>query len=331
MMARAELPPTAEAVAEAALPASVEPEAPAAATSANTVHVDSMDRTTEPAASKLRPVEPIDLAGVTTAPIPTGEPIFERVDPRTLLIEEAYQRDLSPRSLKLIRKIAAEWDWRKFKPPVVAFADGGLRIIDGQHTAMGAASRPDVPMIPVMVVEAAEVQDRAIAFIGHNRDRLAVTPMQMHHAAVAAGDEGAATVEQVCARAGVTLVRATYGGRKWSPGETVAIGAISGVIERRGAMGARQMLQVLAGTELAPIRPDHIKAVEAIFTDPLYANDVETLAERGGEDLAAAIAALGEGAEREARLYVDARRGVPMWKALAMQWFKKMRKRRKAA
>lgn len=278
----------------------------------------------------FRKIAPIAVDGDLN-PIATGEPIFERVDPRTLLVEETYQRDLSPKSMRLIEKIATGWDWRKFKPPVVAFADGGLRIIDGQHTAMGAASRPDIEKIPVMVVEASEVQDRAMAFIGHNRDRLTVTAMQMHHAAVAAGDDDATTVEQVCERAGVKLVRGAYGGRAWSPGETVAIGAVVGLIDRRGAMRARQMLQVLAQTDLAPIRPHHVRAVEAIFTDPLYAEDVEALDGRGAEDLAAVIGLLGEGAEREARLYIDARKGVPMWKALAMQWFKKMRKRRKAA
>lgn len=279
----------------------------------------------------LRQIAPVDLGDKPLGAIATGEPIFESVDPRGLLVEESYQRDLSPKSMKLIKKIATEWDWRKFKPPVVAFADGGLRIIDGQHTAMGAASRPDIARIPVMIVEATEVQDRAMAFIGHNRDRLTVTAMQMHHAAVAAGDEDATTIEQVCDRAGVTLVRGAYGGRQWSSGETVAIGAICSLIDRRGAMRARQMLQVLAQTDLAPIRPHHVRAVEAIFTDPLYAEDVEALDGRGAEDLAAVIALLGESAEREARLYIDARKGVPMWKALAMQWFKKMRKRRKAA
>lgn len=91
------------------------------------------------------------------------------------------------------------------------------------------------------------------------------------------------------------------------------------------------MLQVLVAAELAPIKPHHMRAVEAIFTDPLYAPDVDALDQQGADDLTSAIKTLGEGAEREARLYIDARNGVPMWKALAMQWFKKMRKRRKAA
>jgi hypothetical protein len=41
----------------------------------------------------------------------------------------------------------ANWDWRRFKPPVVARTATGLEVIDGQHTAIAAASHPDVLQI----------------------------------------------------------------------------------------------------------------------------------------------------------------------------------------
>ncbi len=321
--------PSPAAVAIAKTPPQPAPDVPASLEPAEGMAI--MATPDDPARGNLRSIAAIDLRGEALWPIASGEPIFERVDPRELLVDETYQRDLSPASMKLIQKIATGWDWRKFKPPVVALADGGLQIIDGQHTAIGAACRPDIDKIPVMIVEAAELQARAQAFIGHNKDRLAVPAIRIHHAAVAAGDEDAATIEQVCQRAGVVLVRSAYGGRKWRPGETIALSAIAGLIDRRGALRARQMLQVLVAAELAPIKPHHMRAVEAIFTDPLYAPDVDALDQQGADDLTSAIKTLGEGAEREARLYIDARNGVPMWKALAMQWFKKMRKRRKAA
>ncbi len=62
------------------------------------------------------------------------------VKPSTLLVDERYQRGLSERSIKLIRKIVSEWDWRAFKPPVVVDVGAGLEVIDGQHTAIGAAT-----------------------------------------------------------------------------------------------------------------------------------------------------------------------------------------------
>lgn len=65
-------------------------------------------------------------------------PISEWVDPATLLVNATYQRDLSERSIQLIRKIIGGWDWTRFKPPVCSLGDRGIEVIDGQHTAIAA-------------------------------------------------------------------------------------------------------------------------------------------------------------------------------------------------
>lgn len=153
----------------------------------------------------LRPITAINCAGLTPSTPSSSGPIFEWVNPADLLVNEAYQRDLAERSIKLIRRIVQGWDWTKFKPPVCSLGDDGMEVIDGQHTAIAAATHPGIDKIPVMIVETETVHDRAAAFIGQNMDRLGVTKMQLHKAAVAAGDEDALTIEQVCSRAGVTL------------------------------------------------------------------------------------------------------------------------------
>jgi hypothetical protein len=249
--------------------------------------------------------------------------------PTDLLIDEAYQRGLSEKSKALIARIVQGWDGRRFKPPIDARTESGIEIIDGQHTAIAAASHPSIHKIPVLVVEAAQVTDRASAFVGHNRDRLTVTAMQMHHAMVTAGDDDAVTVEQVCERAGVTLVRSAFGGYRWKPGDSVAVGAINALIGRRGAKGARELLQALVAAGLAPVGANDIKAAELLFTDPDFAGELEPLPE-GGADLAAAIRTLGAGAQREAK-DMAAMKCLPLWKATAAVWFRKTRKRRKAA
>lgn len=80
----------------------------------------------------------------------------------------------------------------------------------------------------MLVVEAADVQDRAVAFVGHNQDRLPITAIQMHRAKIAAGDPDALTAQQVLDRAGAVLVVGAYGQRGWKPGETVTAGFIEG-------------------------------------------------------------------------------------------------------
>jgi hypothetical protein len=151
-----------------------------------------------------RLIAPIEINGFEPGGTPRALPIFEMVKRETLLVDEGYQRDSSERSLKLVRKIVAGWDWARNKPPVAVLTDAGLELIDGQHTAIAAATHPDIAEIPVMIIEAPERADRAGAFISHNRDRVAVTATQLHVAAIAAGDAEAQAVQRVCLDAGVT-------------------------------------------------------------------------------------------------------------------------------
>nr|WP_313418527.1 DUF6551 family protein [Brevundimonas diminuta] len=268
----------------------------------------------------LRPVQAIDLAE-SLAPIPTEPPLTEWMAPGDLLIEAAYQRDLSPKSMDLIKRIAERWDWRRFKPPVVAWSERGFEIIDGQHTAIGAATR-GIDKIPVLVVEAADLTDRASAFVGHNQDRLAITPIQMHQAKLAAGDEDALTAQQVIDKAGATLVISAYGARGWKPGETVAITTIDQLARKRGAMRARQVVELLVKAHAAPVSAAAIKAVDMLMFKPEFA-------EIDLEHLPTAIIQTGD-VEKEAKL--DAKTHcIPAWEAMGRIWFRKCRKTRRAA
>lgn len=186
-------------------------------------------------------------------------------DPRTLLVEEAYQRAIGEKGMKIIKGMVTAWDWRRFKMPNVCRIDEGLVVLDGQHTAIGAASNPMVEQIPLLVVAGDALADRAGAFVGVNRDRVNLTPMQLHKAAVVHGDEDALTLEQVCMRAGVKVLAAQT--RSWKAGETVAVQAIASLINRRHAKGAREVLEVLVKGGVAPITSQLIKAVEAILFD----------------------------------------------------------------
>jgi hypothetical protein len=132
-----------------------------------------------------------------------------------------------------VREIIANWDWSKFKPPVVVEVDNGFHVIDGQHTAIAAASHPDVRRIPVMVVEAGSVQARAAAFLGHNRNRISITPLQLFHASVAAGDPDALTAQQVCDRAGVKISTSQGGNNLYHPNETPSPQVIAAMAKRK--------------------------------------------------------------------------------------------------
>jgi hypothetical protein len=146
-------------------------------------------------ANNMRSVAPIKAAAQLAGKIRNKPPILLWVRPIELYVDETYQRNLSKKSIRLITKIVQEWDWTHMKPPIAVkdAATGRLFLLDGQHTAIAAASHPDVEQIPVMIVEAeSELSSRARAFIGHNRDRINVTPLQLHHSGVVAEDAQAA-------------------------------------------------------------------------------------------------------------------------------------------
>jgi hypothetical protein len=197
-----------------------------------------------------------------------------RIDPAELWVDGLYQRDLSTKSLKLIEKLVREWDWSRFSIPVVTNVDGAWHVIDGQHTAIAALSHGGIGEIEVMVVDSGAVGERAEAFLGHNRDRIAVTTGELFFAAAASGDEDVNTALNVCQRAGATVLRNPSPGRPFRPGEIIAVSALMKLVKRRSAMQARVVIECLVKAGLAPISAEMINAVDAVLHAPMY-GDVE--------------------------------------------------------
>jgi hypothetical protein len=265
-----------------------------------------------------RPIAAISIAGLTPGAPPTEPPVSMMVKPTDLLVDEAYQRNLSERSLRLIRRMVEGWDWRRFKPPVTSWTDDGLVVLDGQHTAIAAASHPAIAEIPIVVVETADQRAQASAFIGHNRDRLAVTQVQLHIASVAAGDEEAMIIARVCASAGVEIVPAAP--KETRPGQTMAVTAIRALVRQRGEEYAEAALSAAVEAGIAPLTAVHIKAVDHLLGSEEFDGQIDA------ERLVATIQATAAITDAEARVFA-ATHCTPMWKALAAVWFKHRRKK----
>lgn len=215
----------------------------------------------------LRAIKPLPLIGITPKPIPSQQPRFGWANPTDLLVEAEYQRGLTARSIKLIRKIAESFDWLHVKPPVCARGAGNkLCVIDGQHTAIAAASR-GVPKIPVMIVEASDIKRRARAFVAHNTDRLNVTPVQLFLSRLAAGDKSALAAQKVATAAGVTIRRFQPGNGLWEVGDTMAVNGIERLAARYGEDKAVRVLKTLVAAKRAPVAIHEILAVAAVLYD----------------------------------------------------------------
>ncbi|WP_259667099.1 DUF6551 family protein [Rhizobium lentis] len=273
------------------------------------------------AAVALRTITPLDFPDLPRAAVPDWMPEVRLVKPAELVVDEGYQRGLSDRSIRLIRKIVAEWSWLAFKPPIVVEVDARLHVIDGQHTAIGAVTHGGIPLIPVLVVRAEAVAERASAFVRHNRDRIQVTATQLHAALVAAGDEDALTMAQVCDRAGVTLLKNPPPFAKFKPGDSMAVSTIASVISRRHARGAREILEICVKGRAAPVSAILIRAVEHLLFATEYKGQIEP------DRISALLQAMPAQLETEAKRFAVERK-VPLWRATASVIFMNRRKAR---
>ncbi|MCW2309681.1 DUF6551 family protein [Rhodobium gokarnense] len=271
------------------------------------------------AKAEMRRIAAMQFPDISPGMVSETAPVLRDADPLALLVDESYQRNLGERSVRLIRKILSAWDWRAFKPPVVVEVDGDLHVIDGQHTAIAAASHPEIKTIPVLLVDGGAVEDRATAFVKHNRDRIAITPMQLFYARLKAGDEDALTISQVCERAGVRVLKYPPANGRYKEGDTVAVATLEQLIRRRYVVGARKVLDVLVEARQAPVQTAAIKAVETLLFAPEYAGQVDP------GDIATTLRRLGRDAERQAALLAQEHR-VPLWRALVTVLFRNTRK-----
>ena len=273
------------------------------------------------ATGSLRRITAIETKGLTLSDPTTDPPILDWVDPGKLLVDEAYQRSISAKGQKLIKKILADFDWRKFKPPTVVKTDAGFEVLDGQHSAIAAMSHPKIDTIPVMIVDAAKRPDRALTFIGINRDRLSVNPMQLHNASVVSGHPLAIEIEKVCKQAHVTILRSARQPKDYKAGDTIAVRAIETLIKRRGADDAGKLMTALSSADLSPISAAAIKAAEFVIFN---AEDDDRL---DFADVTSVIKSLGDQADREAGLFA-AEHDLPQWRGLASVWLRRSRKKR---
>ncbi len=252
------------------------------------------------------------------------EPTIEWGDPCDLYVDEDYQRTISPAGLALIRRVGnGTFSWRKLKLPVVTLNPEGLRvIIDGQHTAIMAATR-GINRIPWFLVETFGLEDQADAFVGQNRNRTPISAMQEHKAKVAAGDEFAKSIDLVLESTGIELLM--FKAMAFKPGQTMALGAISTLVRRRKVEDAIRCLRVLVKAQLAPVEANHIKAVEQL----MFGEEFKGLVQES-RITEALTGAAGVTVASEAAMFA-ARHRVPVWQGLTTELFKAATKRRVSA
>jgi hypothetical protein len=141
-------------------------------------------------------------------------------------VDPAYQRSLdTPRGKRLVQKIVDNFRWASFQAILAAPAAERWLIIDGQHRVR-AARLIGLGLVPAVVIHDLSQADQAAAFVGANRDRVAVSAQALFHARVAAGEAAALTVARLCAAAGIEVARSNQAANSIVAGKTAAVPAL---------------------------------------------------------------------------------------------------------
>lgn len=232
-------------------------------------------------------------------------PECRMVEPSTLIVEVGYQRDLSGKSLRLIKSIVGKWDWAKFKPPVCAETPDGLFVIDGQHTAIAAASHPKIEQIPVMVVHRPEIEDRAAAFVSQNMDRVAMSPLQIFHAQLVAGDKDALGILRCVVKAGASVPRSPPKKGEAKPGEIVSMSALRHIWAGGDPAHLERVLHIAVLSGKTPIASTLARGVDVALKHETVFGDTP-LNDLADEEIAAAIAKIDDIEKRAEGIAADA-------------------------
>ncbi|MES2157497.1 MAG: DUF6551 family protein [Pseudomonadota bacterium] len=152
-----------------------------------------------------------------------------------LMIDATYQRSIDTgASQPLIRRIARDWDWGLCQPLNVAKReDGSLYVIDGQHRLAAARVRGDIYDLPCVVIASASPHDEAAAFVAINRQRQALSKLDLFKAALAAGESEAVVIQGALVNAGMS-VAGTTNPESWKPGQVSNVGGLEHCLRQHG-------------------------------------------------------------------------------------------------
>lgn len=257
----------------------------------------------------LRRIAPLPLPDIGLEPDLGPPPEIIWVKPTNLYADPAYQREVTKRTMAVVRRAVEGFAWVKMKPPIVVRVGGHLHVINGQHTAIAAATLC-IKEIPVMVVAAESIAERANAFVSHNTDQVKVSSIDVFRAMVASGDEEAGAIQAILDRTKVR-VRSFNQTSTVAEGDTMAIGTIRRLYGKRGAQTTRKVLEVLVEAKRSPISAPEIVAVEHVLCELRRGIDLT--------ELARIIRTDGDSGLRSAHSHSKVGR-IPVWKALIERW-----------
>lgn len=181
-------------------------------------------------------------------PHPGPAPMLQWIDIASLVVDEAYQRELKIGNWKSIQRIAANFRWSRFSPVFVAPVEGGLyAIIDGQHRCH-AAMLCGHTAVPCQVVQM-DQREQAEAFAAVNGMVTKVTAWNLYRASLAAGEGWAVRCDRLARAAGCELMTNTTSSYAKKPGQIFGVTHFRKVTQGRDDAVVVSALKLLRSAE----------------------------------------------------------------------------------
>ncbi|PIW30393.1 MAG: hypothetical protein COW30_02475 [Rhodospirillales bacterium CG15_BIG_FIL_POST_REV_8_21_14_020_66_15] len=192
--------------------------------------------------------------------------------PSNLVIDPRYQRSITQGTGKrLIKRIVSDFYWPFFGVIVATDnGDGTYCVIDGQHRAEAARQHPDVHSVPVMVIDEMTLAEQARAFVEINQNRVRLNALQIHRAAVRAGDPSAVEIDKIATSCGVEIPANNISSAEIKPGQTLSIKSLINIYETFGPDRLKATLQTIMnayGDTTGDLRAQIFQAVAIALGD----------------------------------------------------------------
>jgi len=192
--------------------------------------------------TKLREIVPIEIA-FTNEKIGGRRGHLGIIPIADLRVDPSYQRSISMRSIRVVRKIASSFDWRKFVPAVVVKSGAFYKVINGQHSVTAAASL-GIQEVPCYIIDCTH-EEAASAFAAINGTVTPVSAQDVWFAMITAKDYESLELKKVLDACGVEIVADTT---CMAPGKTRSISVLRRAWARYKTDTLSIVLRAIVGT-----------------------------------------------------------------------------------
>ena len=170
------------------------------------------------------------LDGLSPLPLsPQSAPQLVWVEIALIRFDDRFQRPLARANLAAIGRIAAQFQWARFSPVLLAPVEGGLySCLDGQHRTH-AAALCGVMSVPAMVVLVSPAE-MAAAFIHINSATIRVSSHNLYRAGLMAGETWALACRAAVEAAGCNLAMSVSSTAAKKPGTLYCVQLIRSLV-----------------------------------------------------------------------------------------------------